>query len=475
MADNPRYNPSEEQLSAAVALLSKRSFSELDRLTASYVEKLTGKKWNDPAVLEKIRAAIMSQKDAYWKEGKKRVVAYKGGYSVLSYMAYQMPGYVYEIAEYLLSLISAGLVRKHIRVLDLGAGPGTASAAVLLILSAFPELSAEICAVEVTDTHREAYAYLIPELAQKLGSSSMVEKPQSMNIMETLPEGEYDLIICANVLNELPLDTSGKASLLQRIAGHLVTDGSLLVFEPADLENATVLRDVSREAKAGGLTVYDPCNDLRGVACRVSPCWSFRTYENIRATPLMKALAADNEEAYRFINTDVKFAYAVFRTDGHRRCGYRIPADAKRARLSQIKRHEGKRIHVTVSVMSADIGDQKTYLYLVCDGSGSVPCYLALPAYHRTPEHEALLTATYGSVVAVDSVLVRWNEKQKAYNLLMGRNSWCRMIAGTATGKPCPDKIKELMKKTQAKGKGQNRGPRKKPVGTPRTSKNIKT
>jgi len=424
--------------------------------------------------LEKIRAAIISQKNTYWKEGKKRIVAYKGGYSVLSYIAYQMPVYVYEIAEYVFSLISAGLIRKHIRVLDVGAGPGTASAALLLILSAFPEMSAEICAVEAVDTHREAYVYLISELAKKLKSTSTVEKPQSMDIVETLPEGTYDLIICANVLNELPLDAVGKASLLQKISTHLAADGTLLVFEPADLENARLLREVSREAKAEGLTLYDPCNDLRGVACRVSPCWSFRTYENIRVTPLMKALAEESEEAYRFINTDVKFSYAVFRTDGHRRCGYRIPVDAKRARLSQIKRHEGKRIHVTVSVMSNDIGDMKNYLYLVCDGSGSVPCYLALPAYHRTPEHEALLTATYGSVVAVDSVLVRWNEKQQAYNLLMGQNSWCRMIAGTSTGKPCPDKIKALMKKSGGKGKGMGQDQRKRPLNTQR-SKNIKT
>lgn len=470
MTDNSRYTPPEEELSAASTLLAKRSYPELDQLGEAYIEKLTGKKWNDSSVLEKIRAAILAQKDTYWKEGKKRVVAYKGGYSVLSYIAYQMPVYVYEIAEYLLSLISAGLVRKHIRILDVGAGPGTASAALLLILSAFPELSAEICAVEAIDTHREAYAYLIPELAKRLKSPSTVEKPLSMNILETLPEGTYDLIICANVMNELPLDTAGKASLLQRISAHLAADGSLLVFEPADLENATSLRDVSREAKAGGLTLYDPCNDLRGVACHVSSCWSFRTYENIRVTPLMRALVENSEEAYRFINTDVKFSYAVFRIDGHRRCGYRIPADAKRARLSQIKRHEGKRIHIMVSVMSADIGDQKTYLYLVCDGSGSVPCYLALPAYHRTPEHEALLTATYGSVVAVDSVLVRWNEKQKAYNLLMGQNSWCRMIAGTSTGKPCPDKIRLLMEKTGIKGKGSG----KKPVSV-KCSKNIKT
>ena len=461
--ENPRYIPSDDALHAAEKLLSRRTWPKLERLSESYIEKITGKKWNDEAVLEKIRAAVVSQKDTYWKEGKKRAVSYQGAYSVLSYIAYQMPGYVFEIAEYLLSLISSGLMRKHLRVLDLGAGPGTASAAVIRILSAFPELSAEIYAAERTDTHREAYSYLIPHLIAE-SKNCTAEKPAPMDITSALPDGTYDLIICSNVLNELPLDDEGKAGFLLSVSKHLTPDGNLVIFEPADLDNATKLRDISRAAKEQGLTLYAPCNDLRGVACRVSPCWSFLSYEDIKPTRLMLALASDTEQ-YRFVNTDVKFSYAVFRTDGHRRCGYRIPADAKRARLSQIKRHEGKRIHITVSVMSGDIGDAATYLYLVCDGSGTTPCYLALPAFHRTPEHEALLTASYGSVVAVDSVLVRWNEKQHAYNLLMGKNSWCRMIAGTPAKKSCPDKAKALAaaksgKRPVKRPVPQNRGKR---------------
>ena len=452
MADNPRYTPGDDELHALDARLASRTFPELEELVQSYIANVTGKAWNDPAVLDKIRHAVLAQKDTYWKEGARRVVAYKGAYSVLSYMAYQMPGYLFEIAEYLRSLIASGLCRTHLRVLDLGAGPGTASAAVIFALSQMQGMTAELYAAEAADTHREAYAYIIPALAQKMGGACRAEKPASMNIAETLPDGEFDLIICANVLNELPLDLEGKTAFLQRVADHLAADGSLLVFEPADRENAVMLRAVSREAKARGLTLYAPCNDLRGVPCRVADCWTFRTSADIRPTKLMQAVAA-GDESYRYLNTDVKFSYAVFRKDGHRRCGYRIPADAKRARLSQIKRHDGKRIHVTVSVMSADIGDVKTYLYLVCDGSGTVPCYLALPAFHRTPEHEALLTASYGSVVAVDSVLVRWNEKQQAYNLLMGKTSWCRLIAGTPTGVPCPDKAKLLTEKTRAQKK----------------------
>ncbi len=445
--DNPRYTPTPEEAQAVSALLKERSILKLNQLTLSYIEKITGKKWNDETVLEKIRGAVSGQKESYWKEGEKKSVAYKGAYSVLSYLAYQMPGYVHEVSEFFAGLLTTGLIRKHIRVLDLGAGPGTATIGIARILSCLPEMTAEVVAVERADTHREAYSYLVPRMLQSFGGNTKATMPLSLDITKELPEGEFDLIICANVINELTtLNQKGKVNLLLELSKHLARDGNLVVLEPADLENATALREVSRAAKEKGLTIYAPCNDLRGVPCRVSPCWTFKSYEDIKPTKLMFALGGEKEK-FRFVNTDVKFAYAVFRTDGHRKCGYRIPADAKRARLSQIKKHEGKRIHVTVSVMSNDIGDMKNYLFLACDGSGDTPCYLALPAFHRTPEHEALLTASYGSVVAVDSVLVRYNAKQKAYNLLMGQESFCRMIAGTSTGVPAPDKAKALKEK----------------------------
>ncbi len=452
--DNPRYLPSDAEKQALAALLDMRSFPALDRLTISYIEKITGKPWNDEAVLDKIRAAVTAQKESYWKEGVKKSVTYKGAYSVLGYMAYQMPGYVIELAGFFSSLISAGLLRKKFRVLDVGAGPGTAEVAMAAVLSCFPEMSCEITAVERAEPHREAYAFLVPPLLKEFGGQVTAPVPVALDITAGVPAGDFDLIICANVINELTnLGPDAKTDLIMKLSSHLVSDGSLVLIEPADLENASRLRLISRSAKERGLTIYAPCNDLRGVPCGVAPCWTFQSYADIRPTRLMFALGGEAEK-FRFVNTDVKFSYAVLRVDGHRRCGYRIPADAKRARLSQIKRHVGKRIHVTVSVMSQDIGDAKNYLYLVCDGTGLVPCYIALPAFHRTPEHEALLTAAYGAVVAVDSVLVRFNEKQNAYNLLMGQESFTRFIAGGRLDGGCPDKAKALREK-YGSGKGR--------------------
>jgi hypothetical protein len=46
-----------------------------------------------------------------------------------------------------------------------------------------------------------------------------------------------------------------------------------------------------------------------------------------------------------------------------------------------------------------------------------------MPEYHASPENEALLKATYGQVVEIYGVLVRYNKDYDAYNLLVTRNT----------------------------------------------------
>ncbi|MDD3257427.1 MAG: hypothetical protein PHU87_04160, partial [Methanocorpusculum sp.] len=160
--DNPRYIPTAEEVKRLTAFLKIRSVPELDKLTIHYIEKVTGKSWNDEAVLEKIRNAVIAQKESYWKEGVKKSVAYKGAYSVLGYMAYQMPGYVLEFSEFFANMVTSGLVRKNVRILDIGAGPGTVSVGVARVLSCLDGMTAEITALERFDTHIEAYLAIVP-------------------------------------------------------------------------------------------------------------------------------------------------------------------------------------------------------------------------------------------------------------------------------------------------------------------------
>jgi len=306
MSDNPRYSPSDEEKNIFLKLVSNRTNKELETRTLSYIEKITGKKWNDDSVLEKIRSAILTQKESYWKEGEKRTISYKAGYSVLSYMAYQMPGYVQEITELFGSLITSGLIRKNTKILDVGSGPGTATIGISRALSCFPEMHAEITSVEQADTHREAYAYLVPAL---ISPNITIKEQLSLDITKDLPSNEYDVIIVANVINELK-SFEERVNLLMKLSSLLSSDGNLIVLEPADLENATSLREVSCKVKENGLTIYAPCNDIRGTPCKVHPCWTFQSYQDIKPTKLMFALGGEKEK-FRFVNTDVKFSFTI--------------------------------------------------------------------------------------------------------------------------------------------------------------------
>jgi hypothetical protein len=138
------------------------------------------------------------------------------------------------------------------------------------------------------------------------------------------------------------------------------------------------------------------------------------------------------DEPYRYINTDIKYSFAILRRAAVPRQGYRLSPDAKAVRLAKLHLHEGKRVTAVIAKMSGELGDAKNHLFKVCDGTAKVPVYAVLPAYHRTPENEALMTAGYGSVLELRGVLVRYNKAHDAWNLLVSRNAAARIVGDDA-------------------------------------------
>jgi len=129
------------------------------------------------------------------------------------------------------------------------------------------------------------------------------------------------------------------------------------------------------------------------------------------------------DEPYRYVNTDIKYSFALLRRSGIPREGYRVSPNAKFLRLSKLHLHAGNRVNTVVAKMSGELGDAKNHLFKVCDGTAKTPVYAVLPAFHRTPENEVLLKAAYGSVLEMRSVIVRYNKAHDAYNLLVSRNT----------------------------------------------------
>jgi hypothetical protein len=291
--------------------------------------------------------------------------------------------------------------------------------------SRLDDARATVYSVERSEEHIEAFMFLREQCTQK-GAPVSIKPPIRADLTTFDPAKipqQIDLMIFSNVLNEInDLSLDRRADLVMRLSERLAPDGTILIVEPAEEAASTQLRVLSLNLKKRGLTVHSPCSFVWGTNCTPDRCWSFVTAPCIRPTRVMETLAAC-DEPFRYVNIDIKYSYVVLRKDGKTRDTYRVPAGSRVLRLSQIHRHVDKRVNLIASKMSENLGDAKTLLFRLCDGTASTPVYAVVPSYHITHENEAIVSARYGAILELQSVLVRHNPKHAAYNVLVSRHT----------------------------------------------------
>jgi hypothetical protein len=398
----------------------------LEDAVEQYITKKVQKPWDDPVILERLRRAIVAQKAEYWKEvPRKRSLSYSKGYTVLGYLAYHFPVYFMQTQYLMRTITSAGMLRPSMTILDVGTGPGVVPLAVAGFYSHLDNARATIHTIEKSEEHIEAFLYLTNSF-QKSPPNVIIKPPVRADIRNlsavALPD-QVDLLVFSNVLNELDDCTmEERADIVMQLAERLSQDGSILIAEPAEEITATRLRSLSQALRERGLSVHSPCPDLWGTRCDASRCWSFETRPRIHPTKVMEALA-DCKEPFRYINTDIKYAYVILKKDKKVQHPFRVPPRSKFARFSKLHLHLNRRINVIAAKMSQDLGDRKTHVFKLCDGTAAKPVYGVVPAYHRSPSNEVLVKAPYGEIIELRNVLVRYNRAHDAYNLLVSRNT----------------------------------------------------
>jgi SAM-dependent methyltransferase len=350
---------------------------------------------------------------------------YIKGYSVLGYLAYHFPVYFIQTEHLLLKIALDGLLKKSMTILDVGTGPGVVPLAIADFYSRLDDAQATIYSLERSEEHIEAFTYLRDAVVPK-GDRVSIKSPIKTDIrsldLTKLPE-KIDLVIFSNVLNELPDATMDiRADIVAQISERLAPDGSILIVEPADEENATRMRSLTVALQKKGLSIFSPCSFIWGSTCTAPRCWSFETAPAIKLSRLMETLA-HCEDSYRYVNTDIKYSYAILRKDGRKKENFRLPVGSKFLRLSKLHLHVGKRINVAGVKMSGELGDARSHVFKLCDGTAKTPVYAVLPSYHITPENDLITSAPYGSILELRNVLVRYNKTHDAYNLLVSRNT----------------------------------------------------
>jgi ribosomal protein RSM22 (predicted rRNA methylase) len=186
-----------------------------------------------------------------------------------AYLSYYLPSNLPKIHLALneLSLHPKGILAgEHLRILDIGSGPGTAMLGAMEFFSRSknpPFL--EFTAVDhVAENLKEAAALYASYQGRCGVEASLHTVKASIEKGEMPLNGHFDLIVLSNVLNELfhhdEERTAKRIDILHHILKRfLAHDGSLIVIEPA-------LHDTSREMllvrdglAAQGYRVYSPC------------------------------------------------------------------------------------------------------------------------------------------------------------------------------------------------------------------------
>ncbi len=151
-----------------------------------------------------------------------------------------------------LTLTLAPLVRSQTaRVLDLGSGPGPGAIALLDAL--------EARGVRAEAVSLDASAGALSE-AKALGGNAL--RTVQHDLSQGLPAlGQFDLVLVANALSELPGDVEKKARLFDHIAQTALAEhGSIVVLEPALKETGRALLEVRDRVLAHhALRALAPC------------------------------------------------------------------------------------------------------------------------------------------------------------------------------------------------------------------------
>ncbi|MDZ5812671.1 class I SAM-dependent methyltransferase [Halorubrum sp. AD140] len=415
---------------APTAFPDDYSFALEDLLVGEF-----GANWHRGDSGERLREAVRRLKADYLYENEveyDRVAA-------LGYAIYHLPAYYATVGYVLDDLVENGLLDRTLRVLDVGAGVGGPALglhdylpddAVVDYHAVEPSAAADVLDRLLGETGRNFRATVHETTAESflgVGGEAAADAGDSGDLVA--PGGPFDLVVFGNVLSELADPVAVVEAALDRLAD----DGSVVAFAPADRNTAMGLREVERSVATptSGVETYAPTIRLWPDATPSDGGWSFDVADDLDVPPFQRRLdeAAERgatDEPGEFVNVDVQFAYAIFRTDGKRRVDVRA-SDGRCARMADSEAHVTDRVNLLAVKLSHDLSAGDNALYRVGDGSQTVDHYLVCT--RETALNEDLREADYGAVVFVENGLVLWNDDEGAYNVVVDDQTVVDLVA----------------------------------------------
>lgn len=312
----------------------------VEKLIEERVKSLLGVKKEDnlgTREYNKLALKVRELSDYFTRRQEDRPDYYLGNSSLMAaYLAYFVPSNLLKIEIPLAELFLHPTLRagfEEISLLDLGSGPGTASAGFINFF--FHRLagkgkvkSLSITAVDRVRENLCEAEFLLSELWKSYASSCSQGRHFDFSLYtvkadlhqlerENLEGRKYDLAVLSNALIETGKGEkmpTGSLAMIEHIAHkNLKNNGSLIIIEPA-------LRDSSRDLlmlrdeiiKKGEFNIYSPCLDT-------GPCGALENkkdwcHESYGWQPPKIVEEIDKRTAFE--KRSLKFSYLVVRKDG---------------------------------------------------------------------------------------------------------------------------------------------------------------
>ncbi|WP_132060717.1 small ribosomal subunit Rsm22 family protein [Halorussus amylolyticus] len=376
-----------------------------------------GPDWHRGESGDRLRETIRKLKEDYFRNNP---VEYDET-AALGYAIYHLPDN-YAVVQYVLhELAEKGLLDRKLRILDVGAGVGGPALGVHDYLpddalveyhAVEPSAAADVFERMVSESGRNFHPTVFRETAEAFEPSAAADSDEE-------DSAAYDLILFANVLNEL----DDAEAVVLRYLDSLADDGALLAIEPADRETAIGLRRVERAVadEAGAATVYSPTLRLWPGERPTDRGWSFDVKADLEVPDFQRRLDEPAGATGEFVNVDVQYAYSTLRCDGKRRVEFAADPD-RSAKMAEMERHVTNRVDLVAVKLSHSLAEgDRNPVFRVGDGSEETDHFAVLTS--ETALNADLRTAEYGDLLAFEQVLVLWNDDEQAYNLVVGEET----------------------------------------------------
>jgi ribosomal protein RSM22 (predicted rRNA methylase) len=295
-----------------------------------------------------------------------------------------------------------------LRVLDLGAGPGTGVAGLAALLpdagAAGTPQALHITAVDNVQANGAMYAEVARAMARETGRDIHIESVTADAAKQPRIEGEFDLVLAMNLLNEIP--ASRRAALLQWCGEHLSDSGHLLLIEPALRETSRALLMLRDAAVESGWTVFSPC--LRQSDCPALEKDSDWCHDDVpwQRPAFMEIL----DEGMGNIKKSLKYSYMLLNRHGA------TLRDALGASPT----------HGTLQRVVSERFDEKGRVWWhMCGEGGRVVC-------QRNHRDRADGNADADRLMRYDILTLR-NEEERAHDIRLPREGIVRIVDSTNT------------------------------------------